>query len=69
MARRGLPPFVQGFGVCVVVFLLALCGPSGEVVHCVELNNNDSGRALYLGLPLPVLFRHYVSAVSVVPYL
>jgi hypothetical protein len=35
------------------------------LVSCVELGNDDSGRALCLGLPLFVLFRHSVSAVNV----
>jgi hypothetical protein len=31
MARHYLPSSVPGFGVGVVVFLLAICGPSSKV--------------------------------------
>jgi hypothetical protein len=40
---------------------VARLAKSERLILCVELANDDARRALCLGLPLPVLFRHSVS--------
>lgn len=68
MMRHYLHPSVSRFGVGVVVLFWQCATRLAEselLVSCVELGNDDSRRALCLGLPLFVLFRHSVSAVSV----